>query len=277
MSPATDTANRAESKIARIISNDVQENPEYRELVLEAPHVARHAVPGQFVHVKLPGSVQPFLRRPFSIAGLDGDRLAILYKSVGEQTGLMAGLVAGNALDVLGPLGTGYDLTPPPADKAFLIGGGYGVAPLFVLAKALKEMAKAKQITLLIGARSSNHLLWRQRLATEGPWLRTAYATDDGSAGKKGTVIDLLAELNPAAGDRLYACGPMPMLAALHAKWPDLPIQSAVENQMGCGIGVCLGCVLPMTGQEGVSRFSRICTDGPVYDGHAIDWAACPR
>ncbi len=276
MSPVAETGIRAESRVVRVISNDVQENPEYRELVMLAPHVARNAVPGQFVHVKLPGAVAPFLRRPFSIAGLDGDRLAILYKNVGDLTGILSGLTGGASLDVLGPLGTGYDLNPAPAEKAFLVGGGYGVAPLFVLAKALKDRGKAKQITLLIGARSADHLLWRQRLAGE-TWLRTAYATDDGTAGRKGTVIDLLAELNPGTADRLYACGPMPMLAALHAKWPGLPVQSAVENQMGCGIGVCLGCVLPMTGKEGVARYSRICCDGPVYDGHAVDWAACPR
>lgn len=277
MSPVAESGTKAEAKVVRVVSNDVQENPEYRELVVDAPHVTRSAVPGQFVHVRLPGTVQPFLRRPFSIAGLDGDRLAILYKNVGEQTGRMAELGPGHSLDVLGPLGTGYDLTHPPAGKAFLIGGGYGVAPLLVLAKAIQARSLAKQITLLIGARSANHLLWRSRLACEGPWLRTAYATDDGSAGRKGTVIDLLADLAPGGSSRLYACGPMPMLAALHAKWPDLPIQSAVENRMGCGIGVCLGCVLPMTGREGVGRFSRICTDGPVYDGHAVDWAACPR
>lgn len=262
----------------RVEGNLVLDNAEYHELTVRAPAVARRAVPGQFVHVRLAAGDDPLLRRPFSISGLDGDRLTLLFKKVGSLTRRMAELAPGAELDVLGPLGHGYDLGEPPVERVFLIGGGYGVAPLLVLARELHRRSLAGEIHLLVGAREARHLLWRDRLAAEGTWLKAAFATDDGSAGFKGTALDLLADrMKGSAGTtRLYACGPMRMLAALATRWPDVPTQVAVENQMGCGVGVCLGCVLPVNGAAGVGRYERICCDGPVFDGRHIDWAACP-
>ncbi len=275
----TATASSGVEVIARVRAMRTLSNPEYREMDLEAPAVTSAALPGQFVHVRLPAGRGPLLRRPFSISGADGGVLTLLFKRVGELTGELAGLRAGDEVDVLGPLGHGYDLGFSPVDRAFLVGGGYGVAPLLLLAKVLHARGLAREIHLLVGARSAAHLLWQDRLGAEAAWLKAGWATDDGSAGFKGTVLDLLQErLQAGAGSaRLFGCGPMRMLGAMAARWPDLPYQAAVENQMGCGIGVCMGCVLPVNGgATAYDRYARICSEGPVFDGRRIDWKACP-
>jgi dihydroorotate dehydrogenase electron transfer subunit len=227
--------------------------------------------------VKLADDAGPLLRRPFSISGVANGTLTLLFKQVGELTHELAGLRAGDRVDVLGPLGHGYDLSFAPVDRAFLIGGGYGVAPLLLLARALHEQKLAGEIHLLAGARSAQHVLWRDELGRERSWLKAGFATDDGSEGFKGTVLDFLADrMGKGTGStRLFGCGPMPMLGAMAKRWPDLPYQAAVENQMGCGIGVCMGCVLPVIGgSSAYERYSRICVDGPVFDGRRIDWDA---
>ena len=263
--------------LAQVAANTALANPEYRELTLVAPVIVAAASPGQFVHLKLVGEgSDPFLRRPFSISGLDGDRLTILFRRVGDLTERLAALRPDDAVDVLGPLGHGYDLTGPPGGRAFLAGGGYGVAPLLILARALRDRGVAREVHLLVGARTTAHLLWQDRLAAEADWLKTGFATDDGSSGFRGTVLDLLADRMgpPRVDDRLFGCGPMAMLGGLARRWPGLPAQVAVENQMGCGVGVCLGCVLPHAGGTGHRRYIRICTEGPVFDARALEWVA---
>jgi len=263
--------------LAKVTALRTLSNPEYRELEIEAPVITGASQPGQFVHVKLAGDRGPLLRRPFSISGVDGATLTLLFKQVGELTVELAGLKPVDSVDVLGPLGHGYDLSFAPVDRAFLVGGGYGVAPLLLLARTLHERGLARDIHLLIGARSARHLLWEDRLAAESSWLQSGFATDDGSAGRRGTVLDLLAErIREGTGvAHLFGCGPMPMLGAMAARWPDLPYQAAVENQMGCGIGVCMGCVLPVTdGATAYDRYARICCEGPVFDAKRIDWKA---
>jgi len=263
--------------VATVRALRVLSNPEYRELDLEAPAITTAALPGQFVHVKLAGDRGPLLRRPFSISGANGSTLTLLFKQVGELTELLGGLAAGDRVDVLGPLGHGYDLSFTPVDRAYLVGGGYGVAPLLLLAKVLRERKLAREIHLLIGARSAKHLLWEDRLAAESAWLKSGFATDDGTAGFRGTALALLADrMQGASGSaRLFGCGPMGMLGAIAAQWPKVPYQAAVENQMGCGIGVCMGCVLPVTdGATAYGRYARICCEGPVFDARRIDWKA---
>ncbi len=262
---------------SKVLARRTLENPEYCELDLRSPEVVRKATPGQFVHIRLPEADPAMLRRPFSIAGCDGETLTLLFKKVGKLTYVMAGMKPGDTMDVLGPLGTGYQFDGTTVKNAVLIGGGYGVAPLLLLAKYLRDRRLAERISLLVGARTADQLLWRDRLAKE-PWLNSQFATEDGAVGLHGTVIDLCASLlsGIAGSVRLYGCGPMGMLATLSKRWKHLPVQVAVENQMGCGVGVCLGCVLPVHGAEGHGRFVRICCDGPVFDGRTIDWTACP-
>ena len=173
-------------------------------------------------------------------------------------------------MDALGPLGNGYDLSRR-TDHAVLVAGGYGVAPLLFLARALHEGKVAEKISLLVGARTEEHLLWRDRISAH-PWLDGRFATADGSAGSRGTVIDLLDGL-PSAG-RIYACGPMAMLAAVARRRSNTPNQAAVESQMGCGIGACMGCVIPTRPESRYGRYARVCMEGPVFDAKDVDWEA---
>lgn len=250
------------------------ENPAYREMVVRAPGITGKALPGQFVHVRLPAAGDALLRRPFSISGCDNGDLTLLFKVKGRITRAMALLAPGAGLDVLGPLGQGYRF-PGPVEHAVLAGGGYGAAPLLFLASHLRRKNLAGKVTFLAGARTAAELIWRDKIAREG-WLKAVYATEDGSAGFKGTVVDLCQDLvrREKDGVHLYACGPMGMLASLCRRLPDVPVQVAVENQMGCGIGVCMGCVLPVK-TTGGAGYARVCLDGPVFDGATIDWAAC--
>lgn len=261
---------------ARILENRELPDPDFREMTLDAGEVAARALPGQFVHVRLPDVLDPLLRRPFSVAGTEGGRLTIVYKKVGKLTSKMTRLPAGTEVDVFGPRGRGYRLDGPKARRAFLVGGGYGAAPLLFLARTLRARALADGITLLVGARKAEQLLWRDRIEAEKPWLTAAFATEDGSAGEKGTVLDLLEKLLPASreGIRLCACGPSPMLAAIPGRFPGVPAEVAAEGHMGCGMGVCQGCVLPMKGASGVARYARVCLEGPVFDADAVDWPA---
>jgi len=262
----------------RIFRKTAISGGEYFEAIIEAPVAAGAARPGQFVHIRLPGSTGTLLRRPFSIAGAENGRLTILFKKAGRMTAELAQLGDGAVLDVLGPLGNGYDLSRKTGG-AILVAGGYGIAPLLFLARAIREKSVAGKITLIEGARNSSQLVWADQARAQGAWLEFITATDDGSAGRKGTAVDALEEALQGRENesQIFACGPMGMLGAIHKRWPQIPFQCAVENQMGCGIGVCQGCVLPLAARDGAARYTRICHDGPVYAGGAIDWDKCPK
>lgn len=261
--------------LARVAGRRTLANPEYFELEIEAPEIARSAEPGQFLYIRTDRRTgRSLLRRAFSIAGTEGGRVAMLIKRVGEGTAALSQTGPRDELDVLGPLGNGYDLSGQ-ADDAILVAGGYGIAPLFFLAARLREKSAARRIWLLGGARTAPHLLWRDRIEA-AEWLRGRFATEDGSIGVKGTVVDLAAGVMKEAkgGVRMFACGPMAMLGALRAKWPRVALQVATESQMGCGIGACMGCVIPTRPGSRYGKYARVCMEGPVFPAADIDWAA---
>jgi dihydroorotate dehydrogenase electron transfer subunit len=173
-------------------------------------------------------------------------------------------------VDALGPLGRPF--TPPEQPTGcVLVGGGYGSAPLLFLATELR--ARRCRVDFLIGAATAGRLLDAMEAKRLGHSLTVT--TDDGSAGRRGLVTDPLADLlaRTRAG-RVYACGPMPMLAAVSrvAAAAGVPCQVAVEEQMACGTGICFTCVVPV-GEPGPTRMARACTEGPVFDGAAVAWA----
>ena len=245
---------------------------EYQALTLAAPRIAEAARPGQFVHL-LAGDDRSFpLRRPFSIWRAGPGVVEVVFDVVGAGTRAMARLRAGDLVDLLGPLGRGFE---PPREPAgcLLAGGGYGAAPLYFLAGELR--ARGCRVDLVIGAATAARLLDAAGAARLGHGLTVT--TDDGSAGRRGLVTDPLPELLARTGaTRVYACGPMPMLAAVSrlAAAAGVPCQVAVEEQMACGTGICFSCVLPVGGEAGEpTRMARSCLEGPVFDGTAIAWA----
>jgi dihydroorotate dehydrogenase electron transfer subunit len=248
---------------------------EYQALTLAAPQIAATARPGQFVHL-LAGEDRSFpLRRPFSIhrverpGGPEGS-VEVVFDVVGAGTRALAGLRPHDVVDALGPLGRAFDPPETPAG-CLLVGGGYGTAPLFFLATELR--ARRCRVDFVIGAATAGRLLDAMEAERLGHSLTVT--TDDGSAGRRGLVTDPLPELLAGTGaERVYACGPMPMLAAVSrvAAAAGVACQVAVEEQMACGTGICFSCVLPV-GPGTPTRMARSCLEGPVFDGAAIAWA----
>ena len=250
----------------------------YQALTVVAPRIAEAARPGQFVHV-LAGNDRSFpLRRPFSIHRVERPGAAlgtveIVFDVVGAGTRALAGLRPHDVVDVLGPLGRPITLPEEPVG-CVLAGGGYGTAPLFFLAGELR--ARRCRVDFAIGAATAARLLDAMEAKRLGHSLTVT--TDDGSAGRRGLVTDPLPDLLARTGaGRVYACGPMPMLAAVSrvAAAAGVPCQVAVEEQMACGTGICFSCVVPVRpeGSPGGSRMARSCLEGPVFDGTAIAWA----
>ena len=246
----------------------------YHALTLVAPGIAEQARPGQFVHL-LAGEDRSFpLRRPFSIHRVErlGGSVEVVFDVVGAGTLALSRLRPHDVVDVLGPLGRPF--TPPEAPTGcVLVGGGYGTAPLFFLATELR--ARRCRVDFVVGAASAARLLDAMEAKRLGHSLTVT--TDDGSAGRRGLVTDPLLNLLARTGaGQVYACGPMPMLAAVSrvAAAAGVPCQVAVEEQMACGTGICFSCVLPVGGSgETGPRMARSCLEGPVFDGASIAWA----
>jgi dihydroorotate dehydrogenase electron transfer subunit len=251
----------------------------YQALTLVAPRIAEQALPGQFVHL-LAGEDRSFpLRRPFSIhrverTGAALGTVGVVFDVVGAGTLALSRLRPHDVVDVLGPLGRPF--TPPEQPTGcLLVGGGYGTAPLFFLAGELR--VRRCRVDFVVGAASAGRLLEAMEAKRLGHSLTVT--TDDGSAGRRGLVTDPLADLLARTGaGQVYACGPMPMLAAVSrvAAAAGVPCQVAVEEQMACGTGICFSCVVPVgtgDGPSGPTRMARSCLEGPVFEGTAIAWA----
>jgi dihydroorotate dehydrogenase electron transfer subunit len=248
----------------------------YQSLTLVAPRIAEAARPGQFVHL-LAGEDRSFpLRRPFSIHRVERPGVAVgtvevTFDVVGAGTLALSRLRPHDVVDTLGPLGRPFTAPEEPAG-CLLVGGGYGTAPLFFLATELR--ARRCRVDFVVGAATAARLLDAMEAKRLGHSLTVT--TDDGSAGGRGLVTDPLPDLLARTGvARVYACGPMPMLAAVSrlSAAAGVPCQVAVEEQMACGTGICFSCVLPVDGSAGETRMARSCLEGPVFDGTAVAWA----
>jgi dihydroorotate dehydrogenase electron transfer subunit len=216
------------------------------------------------------------LRRAFAIAGATpSERFAGTVQFVvaehGPGTHWLVQRAAGEALDVVGPLGNPFPLPSGPS-PAVLVGGGYGSAPLIPLGQALLD--NGSPVEFVLGAATAARLYGE--LTAKRMVGRVTVTTDDGSAGEKGLVTDVLPEVIERVGAEIvYACGPMAMLEAVGeiAGKRAIRAQVAVEESMACGIGVCMTCVLPVRGDDGKSRFVRSCVDGPVFDARDVRWS----
>jgi dihydroorotate dehydrogenase electron transfer subunit len=242
--------------------------PEHFVMTVDAPEIARRARPGQFVMVRSLRSWDPLLPRAFSIysADAEGGCVSVLYREVGRGTQRIRQHEPGTTTQVWGPLGNYFRL--PEGERVVLVGGGVGVPPLIYWAEYLAELAVPMDIVALIGAATKDFVVGVEPLSRARAQIRTS--TDDGSDGHHGYVTDLLPEWIADSRATVYACGPMPMLAAVAkiAQSYETPAQLALEAPMACGIGACLGCTVPKAG----GGFARVCSDGPVFNPEVIDW-----
>ncbi|MBR7116454.1 MAG: dihydroorotate dehydrogenase electron transfer subunit [Clostridia bacterium] len=211
--------------------------------------------PGQFVNIKLDGF---YLRRPISVADVEGNNLTIVYKVVGEGTEKMANMPVGSELLVLSGLGNGYDLAPS-GDAPLLIGGGAGVPPMFLLARRLTTLGKS--VSVILGFGSADEIFYKDKFEKLG--AEVYVTTADGSEGVKGFVTDAMPEISYSY---FYTCGPEPMLKAVY-DGSSASGQFSFEERMGCGFGACMGCTC-----ETKYGNKRICRDGPVLVKEEIIW-----
>jgi dihydroorotate dehydrogenase electron transfer subunit len=248
---------------------------DYFLLTLSAPGIASRTRPGQFAALAVGGPQSSMLlRRSFSIyrADADADTLEIVFAVHRKGTAWLAELRPGDPVDVVGPLGRPFAAPDQPVG-CVLVGGGYGTAPLFSLAQRLRDRGCA--VHLVLGAATEPRLFGvaeAERVADT-----VTVTTEDGSTGVRGRVTDVLPDLvTRTHSGQVYACGPMGMLRAVAAVAADHAIgsQCAVEEAMACGVGVCMTCVLPVIGDDGRTRMTRSCVDGPVFAGDRVRWDA---
>ena len=258
----------------KILAN-VEVAPDHYRMEIEAPFVPERALPGQFVMVKVTDGLAPVLRRPFGIYTINEARgsFEMIYRVVGEGTRLLSEMADGVDIDVLGPLGNGFNLDLA-GDQPLIVAGGVGVPPLFSLAQALAR--KGKKPVVIIGGRIADDLLSLDAFRQVG--IEPLLATEDGSAGYKGYVTAIMEERldDGKIPSAVYSCGPKPMLRRVGeiAMSRGIPCELSLEAIMACGFGVCLGCVVKTCSSDGSSEhdFSRVCCEGPVFDAKEIVW-----
>jgi dihydroorotate dehydrogenase electron transfer subunit len=254
-----------------VISNELVAENHYL-LRCSCPEIAASALPGQFIHVLIPQGSGLLLRRPFTIYTVEGDQITMLYQLIGEGTNVLSSLKWGDSIRVLGPLGNTFEISSTP-NPAIIVGGGAGIASLMLLAVALRE---GGLYTLgLVGSMNQARLLSVEDLKSIG--VETHIATDDGSVGHHGFVTELLThilETHELPNPIIYACGPDGMLRAVTKVGLDyhIPTQLAMENRMGCALGVCLGCVCKVQMPDGGFEYQRVCTEGPVFNAEDVIW-----
>lgn len=254
-----------------VISNELVAEDHYL-LRCSCPEIAATALPGQFIHVLIPQGSGLLLRRPFTIYTVEGDEITMLYQLIGEGTTVLSGLKRSDFIRVLGPLGNTFEVSPTP-NPAIIVGGGAGIASLMLLAAALRD--RDVHTLGLVGSMNRARLLSVEDLKAIG--VETHIATDDGSVGHHGFVTELLThtlETHELQNPIIYACGPDGMLRAVTKIAHDYCIatQLAMENQMGCALGVCLGCVCKVQMPDGGFEYQRVCTEGPVFNAKDIIW-----
>ncbi len=233
--------------------------------------LAEWAQAGQFICL-YPHSESTLLPRPISICETEQGKgqMRIVYRAAGKGTKEFSSYQPGDKIAILGNLGNGFPLQQAEGKRVFLIGGGIGIPPMLQLAKSLKETGKAKSVSIVAGYRNEQ-LFLKEDMEKYAP---VYVATEDGSAGTKGNVMDAIAEKGLEA-DVIMACGPMPMLRAVKQFAQDKGMEAyiSLEERMACGVGACLGCVCRTKEKDAHSHVNnaRICTDGPVFDAKIVD------
>jgi dihydroorotate dehydrogenase electron transfer subunit len=264
-----------------IILSNQEISPGYFRMRILVPGISAKVKPGQFLMFRVQLSLLPLLRRPFGIfrtgfspPDCDGlppkEYLEMVYKVVGSGTRLMSELHDGDRVEILGPLGRGFDPDVPGQEK-ILVGGGIGLVPLFMLAQ---ELLAKNNVRLLMGGRTREDIIAVTEFERLG--VGTYVSTEDGSLGEEGLITQVLErKLEKYPDAAVYACGPMPMLDAVQriCARHKVPLQVSLEALMACGVGACLGCVVKGAGHsEATPRYLCTCKEGPVFRAEQLDW-----
>jgi len=245
---------------------------------LKAPEIVQDTLPGQFIYIKCSKDNYPLLRRPLSIHRIDKkkEEIYILFQVAGEGTKLLSQRVVGDDLDIMGPIGNGFNIYPE-SKKIIIVGGGIGVAPLLALCE--ESIRQGKEVRVLIGALKKELVLGEESFKILG--AKVDVATNDGSYKYKGLVTDLLEKIIKEGWlpDQIFACGPKLKLKkivkiSLNAH---INCQISLEERMACGIGACLGCVCKIKtkdkkGDKVKYEYKRVCVDGPIFEGSEVVW-----
>jgi dihydroorotate dehydrogenase electron transfer subunit len=227
-----------------------------------SPEIAKQIKPGQFLNVKVSDSLAPLLRRPFSVSNVEGDYLFLMVNLLGEGTKILTSKKKGDPLDILGPLGNGFNLDGD-YELAVFAAGGIGEAPFPFVYKTIKG---AKEIISFIGGKTAKEVV---EYGIENPYI----STDDGSLGFKGNVVQLMEqkkELLSSKKIKIFACGPTPMLKAVQgfAAKNNYECEISTESAMACGFGICQGCAIASAHQS--EKYLLVCKDGPVFNAKDV-------
>ena len=269
------------NNLAMVMDVEVTSNRKvgaYHHIAFSVGNMASHVRPGNFVALSVGGAGgSTVLRRAFAIyrsthLGNNHGQIELVIAPHGQGSSWVASRQVGEKVSMIGPLGTSFGIPSEPA-RALLVGGGYGSAPLFGLSEVLKS--RGCRVDMVLGASTAMKIY--APLEGKRTVNSLTVTTEDGSSGTQGRVSDVIpALIDENAIDVIYSCGPMGMLEAITniARERGVVHQCAVEESMACGIGVCMTCVLPVKGDDGVIRMLRSCIDGPVMDGEAVQWQA---
>jgi dihydroorotate dehydrogenase electron transfer subunit len=241
---------------------------EIYKMMVESEYIAENAVAGQFVNIKCCDGTQALLRRPISICSVNRSNGSydILFQKKGSGTGLLALKKPGDRLDILGPLGNGFDLDIKYRRVA-VVGGGIGIFPLLFILNESKSVVKRAYL----GFRTKKLVVLEDEFKSSSSTLEIT--TDDGSYGENGFVTDLLKrDILFEKFDMIYACGPTPMLKKVieTANANGINCQVSLEQRMGCGFGACLVCACKTQSENGDWQYSHVCKDGPIFDSRTV-------
>lgn len=245
-------------------------------IAFKEPKSASAIAPGQFCMISPPpGSSNVYIPRPFSYYRVTAEgTIEILFRTFGRATRWMAGLAPGDTVGVFGPLGNAFS-QQPDAERVILAGGGIGIPPIVFLANTLSRLADPPRIDLIYGEACGSRIVDLAKVIPSS--VRSHLATEDGKIGVKGLVSEELGRIlatckSPPA---VYTCGPGAMMAAVAGMLAPEKValfETACEENMACGRGICQGCVIPVKASEGATRYVRCCTEGPVFNGFEVKW-----
>lgn len=238
------------------------------KFAIHSEKMANKALPGQFLEIRVNDDIEPFLRRPISIYKIDKEKneLEFIFQVKGKGTEILSNKEVGDKINIIGPLGKG-NFAFENYKKIAIIGGGIGVFPLYELAR---QACSNANVTTYLGFRSKDFVVLEDEFSKVSDKL--VITTDDGSYKENGFAINFLkADCEKEKPDCIFACGPLPMLKAVRdfAIENNIPAQVSLEERMGCGIGICLGCAVKDKHSEG---YKHVCKDGPVFDVNDVEF-----